>query len=168
MSGRDALGLLLAAALATAVPVPASSPQDQAADPGRRIAVPADAGWVDTGLDVLAGDTLVFEASGEINLQRGNPEAVCGPAGLDLVTGGQPIPDANIGALVGKLVQPVARRVDQDSGLEISDEIFVLFLVGPENYMTAPVKGRLFLGINENVLKDNDGAFSVSVVRRPA
>jgi hypothetical protein len=175
MAARDGLRVVLAAAAAVfgmAVVVPAGTalfPQDQAVEalPGRMVVVPADSGWVDTGIDVLAGETLVFQASGEINLQRGNPEAVCGPAGLDLVIGGQPVPDANIGALIGKVVQPVARRTDEDSGMEVRDEIFVLFLVGPENYMTVPIKGRLFLGVNENVLKDNGGAFSVVVFRRP-
>ena len=26
-----------------------------------------------------------------------------------------------------------------------------------------PVQGRLFLGVNENVIKDNDGQFSVEI-----
>ena len=80
----------------------------------------------------------------------------------------QPVPNVNLGALIGKVVQPVARRVDEDSGIEIRDEIFVLFPVGPETTVTAPFKGRLYLGINENVLKDNGGMYSVVVVRRPA
>ena len=174
MSARSAWPLVLAAAafgtaaLAPARPAGSVRPaQDQAAA-AKKVVVPADAAWVDTGLDVQAGDTLVFLAAGEINLQRGNPQAVCGPGGLDLVIGGQPVPDANVGALIGKVSQPVARRVDEDSGAEVLDEIFVLFLVGPENYLTVPVKGRLFLGVNENVVKDNEGAFTVVVDRRPA
>jgi hypothetical protein len=144
--------------------------QDQppAAPNEKMIAVPADLGWVDTGIDVGPGEEILFRASGEINLQRGNPEAVCGPGGLDLVTVEQPIPNANLGALVGKIVQLVARRTDEDSGLEVRDEVFILFLIGPENAMTVPFKGRLYLGVNENVLKDNGGEFSVVVVRRPA
>jgi hypothetical protein len=148
----------------------ASRSQDQAflPPPERKIDVLADAGWVDTGIDVGPGEEMHFAASGEIVLQRGNPEAVCGPAGLDLITGEQPIPNANLGALIGKVVQLVASRVDEDSGMEIRDEVFVLFLVGPENTLTVPFKGRLYLGINENVLKDNAGGFSVVVIRRPA
>lgn len=134
----------------------------------KTLAVAADAGWVDTAIDVGPGEELRISASGEINLQRGNPEAVCGPEGLDLVTGDQPVPNVNLGALIGKVVQPVARRTDEDSGIEIRDEIFVLFPLGPEATVTAPFKGRLYLGINENVLKDNGGVFSVVVVRRPA
>ena len=147
-----------------------SRAQDQAlaAPPEKTIVVPADAGWVDTGIDVGPGEEIVFRASGNIDLQRGNPEAVCDPAGLDLVTGGQPIPNANLGALIGKVSQVVARRIDEDSGLEVRDEIFVLFLIGPENAVTVPFKGRLYFGVNENVLKDNGGEYSVLVVRCPA
>jgi hypothetical protein len=156
-------------ALSAPVP-PLSRPQDQAAalPLEKTIAVAADAGWVDTAIDVGPGEELRISASGEINLQRGNPEAVCGPEGLDLVTVDQPIPNVNIGALIGKVVQPVARRVDEDSGIEVRDEIFVLFPVGPETTVTVPFKGRLYLGINENVLKDNGGMYTVVVVRRPA
>jgi multiple sugar transport system permease protein len=34
--------------------------------------------------------------------------------------------------------------------------------------VTVPFKGRLYLGVNENVLKDNGGEYAVLVVRRPA
>jgi hypothetical protein len=131
------------------------------------VAVAADAGWVDTGIDVAPGEVILFRASGEVSLQRGNPEAVCGPEGLDLVTVDQPIPEANLGALIGKVAQLVASRPDEDSGQEIRDEVFVLFLVGSERAVAAPLKGRLYLGVNENVQKDNGGAFSVVVSRRP-
>ncbi len=133
----------------------------------KSVAVTADAGWVDTGIDVVLGERLVFRASGEINLQRGNPEAGCGPEGLDLVTVDQPIPDVNLGALVGKVAQLVTSRTDGDSGQEIKDEIFVLFLIGAEREVEVPFRGRLYLGINENVLKDNAGEFAVLILRRP-
>jgi hypothetical protein len=160
-------GLFCLAALASGRLSP--RPQDQPAVPPleKTVSVAADAGWVDTGIDVRAGDEIRFSASGQIDLQRGNPEAVCGPEGLDLITSEQPVPNQNIGALIGKVAQLVARRVDEDSGTEVRDEIFVLFLIGQEKAVTAPFSGRLFLGINENVLKDNGGAFSVVVVRRP-
>jgi hypothetical protein len=132
------------------------------------VAVAADAGWVDTGIDVAPGEVILFRAAGEVNLQKGNPEATCGPDGLDLVTVDQPIPDANLGALIGKVAQLVASRPDEDSGQEIRDEVFVLFLVGSERAVAAPLKGRLYLGVNENVHRDNAGEFSVVVVRRPA
>jgi hypothetical protein len=160
-------GLLGLAALAPGRLSPA--PQDQAVVPPfeKTIAVAADAGWVDTAIDVGPGEEIHLSASGKIDLQKGNPEASCGPEGLDLVTVDQPVPNANLGALIAKVAQLVARRVDEDSGIEVRDEVFVLFLVGQEKTVSVPFKGRLYLGINEQVLKDNGGAFSVVVVKRP-
>ena len=165
-----AAAVLFAAALAVAGG-PAVRAQDAppAAPPlERTVSVAGDGGWLDTAVDIGAGDEIRFSATGEILLQKGNPGAVCGPAGLDLLTLDQPIPDANLGALIGKIVQVVARRVDEDSGIEVRDEIFVLFVIGPEGTVTAPFKGRLYLGVNENVVRDNGGAYTVTVRRRPA
>lgn len=166
-AGAAAAAMVLAG-IALARPFPRT--QDQAVpapQTERTVVVPAAGGWVDTGIDVGPGEELVFRASGEISLQRGNPEAVCGPGGLDLVTVEQPVPQANLGALIGRIAQLVASRIDEDSGLEIRDEVFILFLVGPESAATVPFKGRLYLGVNENVVKDNGGEFSVLVARRP-
>jgi hypothetical protein len=149
---------------------PAALPQDVPPAPPleKTVSVAGEGGWVDTALDLGAGDEIRFSATGEILLQKGNPGAVCGPAGLDLLTVDQPIPNANLGALIGKIVQVVARRVDEDSGIEVRDEIFVLFIIGPDGSFIAPFKGRLYLGVNENVLRDNGGAYTVTVRRRPA
>jgi len=133
----------------------------------KTVDVPAESGWVDTGIDLRAGEVVRFAAAGEIDLQKGNPGAVCGPGGIDLVTSDQPIPNSNLGALIGKVVQLVAERVDEDSGLEIRDEVFYLFLIGEDASVAVPFKGRLYLGVNENVLRDNGGAYSVVVTRRP-
>ena len=88
--------------------------------------------------------------------------------GIDLITVDQPVPNANLGTLIGKLAQTVVKRVDEDSKIETTDEVFILFVVGADGTFTAPFKGRIYLGVNENVLKDNGGAFSVVIVRRPA
>jgi len=164
-SGILALGFaaLAPGGLAPQVPMPSAD-----GPAGKKIAVPADAGWVDTGIDVSPGEELVFSAVGEVSLQRGNPDAACGPGGLDVITVEQPVPDENLGALIGRVAQLVSTRMDEDSGAEIRDEIFVLFFIGPERTVTVPVKGRLYLGLNENVLKDNTGEFTVLVSRRPA
>jgi len=164
-SGIAALGL---AALAPGGPPPQVQAPSAASQAVTKIAVPADAGWVDTGIDVGPGEELVFSASGEVSLQRGNPEAGCGPGGLDVFTVDQPVPNENLGALIGRVAQLVSARLDEDSGMEIRDEIFILFFIGPERTVTVPVKGRLYLGLNENVLKDNAGEFTVLVSRRPA
>jgi hypothetical protein len=133
----------------------------------KSITVPGDAGWVDTGLDLMAGEELLIRASGEVSLQRGNPAAAGGPAGLDLLTVDQPVPNENFGALIGKVAQFIASRVDEDTGGEIRDEVFVLFVIGSERTVAVPIKGRLYLGVNEKVIKDNGGEFAVVISRRP-
>jgi hypothetical protein len=141
----------------------AAPPQDV---PLKTLAVPAAAGWVDTGLDVEAGQELVFRASGQISLQTGNPEADCGPAGVDIRSMQQPVMDHNLGALVGKVAYLLGTRKDEETGEEIRDEIVRVFFIGAENTCPMPLTGRLSLGVNENVVKDNGGEFSVSVWRR--
>lgn len=171
MTGRK--GVLAAAVAAVGlaaalVGLPQGGGPQQTDDPlAKRITVPGDAGWVDTGLDVGPGEELLIRASGEISLQRGNPAAACGPAGLDTLTVDQPVPNENFGALVGKVAQFVASRLDEDTGGEVRDEVFVLFVVGSERTVSVPIKGRLYLGVNEKVIKDNGGEFAVVVSRRP-
>ena len=164
-AGTAALAVTAAASARPALrqdgQVPAALPME------KKVVVPAAGGWLDTGIDVGPGEEILLRASGEIVLQRGNPEGACGPGGLDIVTVEQPVPNANLGALIGKIAQLVSSRVDADSGQEVRDEVFILFLVGPERTVTVPFKGRLYLGVNENVVKDNGGEFSVLVTRRP-
>ncbi len=175
MSARARAGAFFAAATALGALVLAAPGQFpsrfkvpvEAALLEKTIAVPAESGWVDTGIDLRAGEAIRFAATGEIDLQKGNPGAVCGPGGIDLVTSDQPIPNSNLGALIGKVVQLVAARVDEGSRLEIRDEVFYLFLIGEEASVAVPFKGRLYLGVNENVLRDNGGVYSVVVTRRP-
>ncbi len=128
--------------------------------------VPAAAGWVDTGIDLAQGDEVMVKAKGEITLQKGNPAATCGPDGIDIMTVQQPIPDRNIGALIGKVAQLISSKIDEDTGEEIRDEIVAYVFFGAENDVLAPIKGRLYLGINETVIKDNAGEFTAQIYRR--
>jgi hypothetical protein len=131
----------------------------------KQVTVRGDGGWADTGLDVVQGEEFYLTASGEISLQRGNPSAGCGPAGLDLMTTQQPILNQNLGALIGRVAQLISVRTDEDTGEEIRDEIVEYFFIGAERTVTVPIKGRLYLGINENVVKDNAGEFTVLIYR---
>ena len=173
MTGRKALlaaGLFALGSASAAGPwqVPVPAPQQAEAPLVKNVVVPGAAGWVDTGLDVAAGEEILIRASGEVSLQLGNPAAVCGPAGLDMLTVDQPVPKENLGALIGKVSQFVASRVDEDLGGEVRDEIFVLFIIGAERSVRVPFKGRLYLGVNEKVIKDNGGEFAAVVSRGPA
>lgn len=135
------------------------------------VTVAGNSAWTDTGIDVSAGDRVSFEAEGMISLQKGNPEAECGPDGYDLQTLQQPLTGKNLGALIGKVVIGVTVLVNEKTKEERREEAAELFYVGTKSRVEMPVKGRLFLGINENVIGDNEGEFRVTVmtpVARPS
>ena len=132
----------------------------------KKLIVPGNAGWVDSGIDIGEGQELVFQGEGRISLQKGNPDAGCGPEGYDIQGLQQPLPDHNLGCLAGKVTQLLAVRTDEKTGEEVREELIKYFYVGREQTVSMPLQGRLFLGINENVVKDNDGEFTVLIYMR--
>jgi hypothetical protein len=127
------------------------------------VIIPGNIDWTDTGIEVEQGAEIVFEADGLITLQKGNPQADCGPEGYDLRTVQQPMPDQNLGALIGKIVIAVTVSKDEKTGEEKRDEVAELFYVGRRNRVSMPAKGRLFLGINDRISGDNAGEFKVTI-----
>jgi len=140
--------------------------QEDNLTPVKEVEVLANLGWVDTEIDVKEGGVYVFQASGTISLQKGNPVADCGPEGLDLQTVQQPITDHNLGALVGKVVKVLQVRIDEETGEEIREEVTKVFFIGPQAEVNIALEGRLYLGINDNVYADNDGKFVVSIFKK--
>lgn len=128
-----------------------------------QITVLGNVDWTDTGLEVKEDQAIYFRAQRQISLQRGNPMAWCGPDGMDRKTMQQPISDKNIGALIGKVVWLISIEVDEESGEQIRHEIIEKFYIGSANQVRMPISGRLFLGINENVVGDNSGEFDVII-----
>ena len=128
-----------------------------------QITVLGNVDWTDTGLEVKEDQEIYFSAQRQISLQRGNPMAWCGPDGMDRKTMQQPISDKNIGALIGKVVWLISIEVDEETGEEIRHEIIEKFYIGSANQVRMPISGRLFLGINENVVGDNSGEFEVII-----
>jgi hypothetical protein len=90
--------------------------------------------WTPTGLGVRRGDTVTFDASGEVRIAQG------GPSG-----GANPIPSAPTGALIGRIGNSAP------------------FLIGTQNQVTMPAAGQLFLGVNDSNFGDNGGNFNVKV-----
>jgi len=119
--------------------------------------------WTDAGLEVKEDQEIYFIAERQISLQRGNPMAWCGPDGMERKTMQQPISDKNIGALIGKVVWLISIEVDEETGEQIRHEIIEKFYIGSANQVRMPISGRLFLGINENVVGDNSGEFEVII-----
>jgi hypothetical protein len=130
----------------------------------RTVIVPGNAAWTDTGIEVVQGQPIEFAAEGKISLQKGNPQADCGPDGYDLLTIQQPLTEKNLGALIGKVVIAITVTKDEETGEERTEEAAELFYIGAGSRVDMPAKGRLFLGINELVIGDNAGEFKVTVV----
>ena len=115
--------------------------------------------WFDTNINLRAGEQVSITASGEItypaspNSKSQNPQTF-GADGLsrgwkDLIHE-YPVPNGGHGALIGRLG---------------SDEAAQPFLIGASKEYTAPIAGRLFLGLNES-LKDAEaatGSFHVKI-----
>ena len=112
----------------------------------RDLSVDASRGWTDTGIDIRPGQTIYVSASGRV---RWGPGRQDGPAGEgnsprnDL----RPIPGRPAAALIGRIG-------------EGSDFFFIGDNQGPLRMRSS---GRLYLGINHGYLRDNSGAFRVTV-----
>ena len=110
----------------------------------RQVIVSADVQWNDSGVDVRAGQTIYFEAQGRVRWGRDRQD---GPAGErnSPANPNRPMGNRNAAALIG--------RIGND-----------MFFIGDE---AGPVRmrsgGRLFLGVNDDVLTDNSGNFRVVV-----
>jgi len=112
---------------------------------GTRITVDARQRWVDTGLFVERGDVILFDASGDVRLSN-NGNDVAGPAGAH---SGRRAPQA---PLASQLAGALIGRIGETE-----------FAIGNQASMTAPASGRLFLGVNDDHLADNEGHFEVFV-----
>ena len=122
--------------VATTVPQPIS------------VAVPADEAWTDTGFDVVAGQELQIEASGTI-VHHPDPVLRAGPEGN---------PDPQL----RQYNVPTLGNVDHSSLIaKIGDA--QPFFVGKSITFSAPASGRLYLGINDAGVHNNDGEFTVEV-----
>ncbi|MFI5069821.1 MAG: LssY C-terminal domain-containing protein [Terriglobales bacterium] len=156
---RVIAGLTLSAAILC--PVLGAQSANTKAIKSYDIAVPGKKEWVDTGIDLRGGAKLRFTASGQITYPsdtsyegRSRTRGTFGPDGLprgfaDLIHQ-YAVGDAGHGALIG--------RVGSDSAAQA-------FSVGASKEYTAPVAGRLFLGLNQslNEAATATGSFKVKI-----
>ena len=110
----------------------------------KQVIVSGDVQWNDSGIDVRPGQTIFFEAQGRVRWGRDRQD---GPAGErnSPANPNRPMGNRNAAALIG--------RIGSD-----------MFFIGDD---TGPIRmrsgGRLFLGVNDDVLTDNSGNFRVVV-----
>lgn len=112
-------------------------------------------GWVDTNIDVRAGDSIHITASGQ--LKYADATQTCTPGGLpraflDLLRA-MPVNDAGRGALVGRIGSSAAARP---------------FFAGEELTLRAPIAGRLYLSINQPSTDRPLGSYHVVVEKTAA
>ena len=113
----------------------------------RTVTVYADRQWTDTGINVRAGDVIRFDPTGTIMWGPGRQD---GPAGENdsPYNRNRPLPNQAGGALIG--------RIGTGSG-----DMF--YVGGDRGTFRARTSGRLYLGVNDDHLQDNSGAFRVMV-----
>jgi hypothetical protein len=113
----------------------------------REIVVSADVAWNDTGIDVRPGQTVYFQAVGRVRWGKNRQDGPEGESGSPR-NPGRPIPNRPGAALIGSI------------GHEGGD---IFFIGAEEAAFRMRSGGRLFLGINDDVLLDNSGNFRVTI-----
>jgi Ca2+-binding EF-hand superfamily protein len=102
--------------------------------------------WTDTGITVRAGQTLQFDAEGQIRLSDNGQDfatAAGSTSGRRAVN--SPVPSAPAGGLIAR----IGNRAP--------------VYVGDRRALRAPVNGRLYLSVNDDHLADNQGDYRVTV-----
>jgi hypothetical protein len=131
--------------LAFVAGVPAVAAQTAAS---KSISLTPSQGWVDSGVDVKAGDVYQFDASGEITYTNArsatSPDGT--PRGWRDLTKAFPAENANRGAVIGRIG---------------SGDAALPFVIGASKQITIAIDGRLFLGINQPANSTADGSFTV-------
>jgi hypothetical protein len=113
----------------------------------KEVRVLANRAWTDTGIDVRRRQEIYFSSSGKIRWGKGRRDDAGGEGG-DHYNPNRPIPRRPAAALIGKI------------GRNSTDYFFIGEDEGPFRMRSS---GRLFLGVNDDYLRDNSGAFRVSV-----
>jgi hypothetical protein len=117
---------------------------------GNGISVSAKQAWTPTGMTVRKGETLNFNATGEVQLSGdSNDVASAYGAKSGRKAANSPLPNVLAGALIGRIGtngQP--------------------FPIGTGVPVTMPAAGQLFLGVNDDGFEDNAGEFRVDITRQ--
>jgi hypothetical protein len=114
-----------------------------------------DSSWVDTGIDVQAGEHVVATATG--NLRYADQQSDTTPAGIargfkDLLRN-LPFNEAGRGAVIGRIGEKDTSQP---------------FLIGAKRDLVSPLSGRLSIGINQLTSDTGDGTYSVRIEIYPA
>jgi hypothetical protein len=129
----------------TAAPVPSGKRRLS-----QEVQLTGDSSWVDTGIDVQAGEHVVATATG--TLRYADQQTDTAPAGIargfkDLLRN-LPFNEAGRGAVIGRIG-------DKDTSQP--------FLIGAKRNLVSPLSGRLSVGINQLSSDTGDGTYTVRI-----
>jgi hypothetical protein len=151
-NARSVYNNLLNQPAAVAAPPTPVATTGVAAPPPGSITINGNQAWTDTGVTVKKGDHVAFSSTGQVMIATGgSAESAAGPDGAGGVAAGpgKPVPQMATGGLIGRVGNGVPFPIG-----------------GNSQPITMPANGRLFLGINDDNLSDNSGAFYVIVSKR--
>jgi hypothetical protein len=136
-----------------AAPVESPAPTTTVTTAGQTggVTVNANQRWTPTGITVAKGQQVRFDASGEVQLST-DPSDMAMTAGSKIgrrLSGG-PLPGQLAGALIGRVGNGQAFGIGNQS-----------------DPLSMPAAGVLFLGVNDDNVDDNRGAFTVTVTALP-
>lgn len=121
---------------------------------GREKTVRVDAAqaWTDTGIDVEPNMTFEITADGEIEISSRTYSRPDGNRNANVRASTYPIQNEGVGALIGK----IRYRDGRDSNA---------VLIGSRGTPSTESGeyGRLYLGINDDFLRDNKGSYTVTI-----
>jgi hypothetical protein len=112
----------------------------------RSVSVSARQPWTDPGIDVRAGQVVYFSATGRVRWGPGRQDGAAGE-GNSPYNPTRPIPGRPAAGLIGRVG-------------ESNDYFFIGDDQGPIRMRSS---GRLFLGLNDDVLDDNSGSLRVTI-----
>jgi LssY C-terminus len=141
--------LVLVASLALSAPAYAAGTNEKSAN----VTVSSSPQWVDTGMDVQAGDKLHITAKGTVNMGNNTGVTAAGaPRGWTDTLRALPVPSAGRGALIGRIG---------------TSDAATPFFVGADGTVDAPIAGRLYLAINADSTQTPEGSYNVHIDRTP-
>ena len=121
----------------------AAGPLDEGGSTTTPLKVESTDRWTDTGIYLRAGTTVIIAATGSITLSNETDSA--GPAGADRRAQNAPMPDQPAGMLIARVGNSAPISIGASRSFRVTRE------------------GRLYLGVNDDHLADNMGAFRVTV-----
>jgi Ca2+-binding EF-hand superfamily protein len=121
----------------------AAGPLDESGSMTKPLSVEAADRWTDTGIYLRPGMTVTINATGTITMSNESDSA--GPAGANRRAANAPLPDQPAGMLIARV--------------GISETV----AIGASRSFRVSREGRLYLGVNDDHLADNAGAFQVTV-----